>query len=336
MIPPAKASPKSMYGPRGVFYDGNVLAVADTGNHRVLLWFSLPKKNHAEADVVLGQRDFLSDSPNAGGDPSRGLYMPCGVVIHEGRLIVADSWNHRILIWDSIPEKNFTPPDHVVGQPNLTSTEPSKGRKAKLYRFFWCYGVNIIDEYLLVCDTGNRRVIGWKGIPDYGQKPDILLEGEDMFFWPHSIAGNKDLVFIADAGKHRVLGWRGIENLASKPSVILGQRDMSSEEYINGPQSASSLRFPYGVSLGIDVLAVADTANNRVLTWAPPPSQGSYIPANGLVGQESFKDAGENRWKGVREDTLCWPYGVHVYGDLIFIADTGNNRVVIWRRELIF
>ena len=38
-------------------------------------------------------------------------------------------------------------------------------------------------------------------------------------------------------------------------------------------------------------------------------------------------------WDRVDADTLCWPYGLDWLGgetDLLAVADSGNNRVVVW------
>ena len=33
----------------------------------------------------------------------------------------------------------------------------------------------------------------------------------------------------------------------------------------------------------------------------------------------------------VADDSLCWPYGLSAAGDLLAVADSGNNRVTFWR-----
>ncbi len=64
----------------------------------------MPEHDGADADVVLGQPDFLSEGPAAGGtDVRRGLHLPTGVTVIDGRLVVCDAWHHRVLAWDGIP-----------------------------------------------------------------------------------------------------------------------------------------------------------------------------------------------------------------------------------------
>src|SRR5690349_5723921 len=67
---PEPAVPKraSMFGPRGCWAGpGGPLIVADTGNHRVLIWRDLPRLDASEPDYVLGQADFACDNRNRGG-----------------------------------------------------------------------------------------------------------------------------------------------------------------------------------------------------------------------------------------------------------------------------
>ena len=80
----------------------SVLIAADTGNHRVLIWHDPSTvSSHGDADVVLGQPDFTTEGAQAGGrGPEAGMRLPTGVIVHDSRLVVADAWNHRILIWD--------------------------------------------------------------------------------------------------------------------------------------------------------------------------------------------------------------------------------------------
>jgi hypothetical protein len=61
------------------------------------------------------------------------------------------------------------------------------------------------------------------------------------------------------------------------------------------------------------------------------------VPTDGaaadfVLAQPTFATNGENRWSSVEHDTLCWPYGISLRGDVLAVADSGNNRVVIWRR----
>jgi hypothetical protein len=52
--------------------------------------------------------------------------------------------------------------------------------------------------------------------------------------------------------------------------------------------------------------------------------------ADRLTGQRDFASKGDNGWGAARRDSLCWPYGLSVRDELVAIADSGNNRVMLW------
>jgi hypothetical protein len=141
------------------------------------------------------------------------------------------------------------------------------------------------------------------------------------------------MLFVADAGNHRVLGWRGAPTADRPADLVLGQPDfMTAAELPHRPQGPHRLRFPYGLTTAAGALAVADTANNRILLWPLAAGMPEGPEAAAVLGQPTFDAAGENRWTAVTDDTLCWPYGIASHGDLLAVADSGNNRVTLWRR----
>ena len=349
-LPDAKPSTSTFYAPRGVFFNDDYLVAADSGNHRVLIWNKVPTDDATPADVVLGQPDFETEGAKANGKSvEKGLHLPTGIRIFEGKLFVADSWHHRILVWNEMPTENFQKPDYVIGQANLTEVTENRGQpKCSADSLYWCYGFNYINGIFYIADTGNRRVLGFYGIPEQNQPADFVIGQDDFetnlenrgldqkadeksFRWIHDIAGNGEMIYFADAGNHRVLGWSGTLDSDREAEVVLGQENFAkNSEFPYIKQGASRLRFPYSLSFDGNQLAVADTANNRVLFWNELPKTGFYQPADDVIGQPNFDENGENRWKMVDRDTLCWVYGIHLYNNKLAIADSGNNRVMIW------
>ncbi|WP_235682563.1 NHL repeat-containing protein [Mycolicibacterium poriferae] len=351
-LPQASPSMAWMYSPRGVFIDDSHVVVADSGNHRVLIWHGVPESDEQPADVVLGQPDGTSEGRAAGGrGPERGMNLPTGVAVVGGRLIVADAWHHRILVWDEVPQRNDVAPDVVLGQPDSSAVQPNAGRECSASTLYWPFGFAMLGPRFWVADTGNRRVLGWSGgIPEPGEPADIVLgqpgehaRGENRgeavgpasFRWPHAVTGADELLLVADAGDHRVLGWSPHPGGDAPADSVLGQQDFSSaDEWPYGPHSGDRFRFPYAVGLDQGRLAVADTANNRVLLWDELPSEPlGGRPADHVLAQPDFSSNGENRWALVGRDTLCWPYGLSLHGDRLAIADSGNNRVMVWERR---
>lgn len=347
MLPDARPTPSQLYAPRGVYFDDDVFIATDTGNHRVLIWFGMPNQDGQPADIVLGQQDFTSEGPQAGArGPANGVHLPTGVGIYDGHLYVADAWNHRVLVWNELPQKSDTPPDYALGQSNLEQVTENRGRGVDALGFYWPYGIAYIHDWFYVADTGNRRVLGWQGLPEPEQAPDLIL-GQDSsgireenrggavsansFRWPHALAGNGDQLYIADAGNHRLLGWSPIPTEDRAADVVIGQSNFSTaQEWPYTAQGPHRLRFPYAIAMAEQRLAVADTANNRILFWHNPPTEGAFQPADQVIGQPDFDAYGENHWKTVEPDSLCWPYGLHLHDNRLAIADSGNNRVMIW------
>lgn len=347
-LPSATPAADTLYGPRGVYLDQQRLIVADTGNHRVLIWHAHPTGDHAPADVVLGQPDFTTEGPNHGG-PARGLHLPSDVAVVAGNLVVADGWNHRLLVWDGIPTANYVAPAQVLGQPDFTSIAVNAGRERSATTFNWPFGFLVENDCWTILDTGNRRVLGFKGMPVDGASPAFLIGQNDptlgeenrggpacanSFRWPHAAVCFDGHLWIADAGNHRVLGWPTDSVGDTSASVVIGQLDFTSNsEFVLARQGPARLRFPYGVAANRDWLAVADTANNRILCWGrrdwaatPAGAEATHV-----LGQPDFFANGENHWKAVTHHTLCWPYGVAIHQDLLAVADSGNNRVMLWR-----
>jgi hypothetical protein len=351
-LPSASPSMAWMYSPRGVFLGDDHLVVADSGNHRVLVWHGVPDHDEQPADIVLGQPDGHTEGRAAAGrGPERGMNLPTGVLVHDGRLVVADAWHHRILVWNSVPEVSDVAPDIILGQDDAAAVEPNRGGDCSASTFYWPFGIAVVGSRFWVADTGNRRVLGWdNGIPDPGQPADIILGQPDAahrdenrggavgpasFRWPHDITGTDGLLLIADAGDHRLLGWSPEPDSDRDADIVLGQVDFTSaDEWPYGPHTGDRFRFPYAAQFDgcggpNERLAVADTANNRILLWDGMPRDGRT--ADHVLGQPNFASNGENRWTSVQRDTLCWPYGISLRGDRLAVADSGNNRVVVWR-----
>jgi hypothetical protein len=357
LVIPLAPSSSTMFGPRGAYLisPNGPLWVSDTGHHRLLGWRNLPTTDNQPADWVIGQPDFYHEGQNAKGTPGKAtVSVPTGICKCGTGLAVADAWNHRVLIWHNVPEDSNVPADLVLGQANFTDNEPNRGsQKPKANTFHWPYGIFYHQNQLFVADTGNRRLLIWHQLPtENGQPADIVLGQPDMtsrnengggsptaasMRWCHDITlWHGDLV-VTDAGNNRVMIWSDIPTENNAPcAVILGQKSFHSVELNQGVYfpNASSLSMPYGVDVAGDWLLVADTANSRLLGWKKPESllllQGA--DADGLVGQDSFTSKSENRNFGLpTRQSLNWCYGIKVCDDIAVIADSGNNRVLIWR-----
>lgn len=90
-------SASTLYSPQGVASNGTELYISDNGNNRVLYWKTWPTTNMQAADVVLGQPDFVTATT---GTTSTTLNSPVGLYLYGTQLVVTDSGNNRVLIYD--------------------------------------------------------------------------------------------------------------------------------------------------------------------------------------------------------------------------------------------
>ena len=354
---PIAPTPTTMFGPRAacLLSPTGPLWVADTGHHRLLGWQNLPTKDHQPADWIIGQPDFFHEGQNAKRTPGKSTFsVPTGICKCGNALAVADAWNHRILIWYNIPTDSHIPADLVLGQNNFLDNEPNRGNQQPTANtLHWPYGIFYYQGQLFVADTGNRRLLIWNQLPtENGQPADIVLGQPDMISrnenggdsptaasmrWCHDITMWDDNLVVTDAGNNRVMIWPGIPTENNTPcAVILGQKNFNFVELNQGfyLPNASSLSMPYGVDIWGDYLIVADTANSRLVGWKKRESilllQGA--DADVVIGQDNFTNKSENRNFGLAtRQSLNWCYGVKVCGENAVVADSGNNRVLIWK-----
>jgi hypothetical protein len=140
-------------------------------------------------------------------------------------------------------------------------------------------------------------------------------------------------MWIADTGHHRLLGWQRWPAADHTPADwLIGQPDFLREgRNAKASVTAHSLNVPTGVTACGNALAVADAWNHRVLIWYAAPRV-SHAPADIVLGQEDFSIGESNRGQAdPTAQTLFWPYGVHWDGEHLWVADTGNRRVLMWQ-----
>ncbi len=348
---PIAPAADSLFGPRGaaIVPESSHLIVCDTGHHRLLIWNGIPERDGQSADIVIGQQGFHAEGRNGKTSPGAAtLNVPTGVAAEKDVLAVADAWNHRVLIWRSIPDTNNQPADIVLGQPDFEQVQANRGGEVAANTLNWCYGVAFIDGKLLVADTGNRRVLIWNSLPrENGQPADLVLgqaefacrdenAGRDAGLmgmrWPHGLAMLGEKLLVSDAGNNRIMVWNRMPDEPGIPcDFVLGQKDAQSLEHNRGHYlpSAQSLNMPYALAASEDWLIATDTANSRLIGW-PAGGLEPDADAKGVAGQPDFTSKGDNRWQPPTRDSLCWPYGLSISGRIAVIADSGNNRVLLW------
>ncbi len=155
------ATAATMNVPTGICRFGDGVAVADSWNNRVLIWRTMPTESAVPADIILGQDDPAGQRPNRDLRAPRGdtMHWPFQVLVHDGRLYVADAGNRRILVWRTLPTETAQPADFALGQTDLESRSDNAGGPADARTMRWPHDLAIIDGRLAVADAGNNRVL---------------------------------------------------------------------------------------------------------------------------------------------------------------------------------
>lgn len=294
--------------PTAVASDGRRLVVADTDNNRVLIWNSIPAVNGQSADLVIGQQNFQGFTPGLSSSTLRG---PQGVWIQGERLFVADTQNHRVLIWNSFPTSNGKAADLVLGQPDFTTRQADDLNQQELKptqnNLLNPVSVTSDGTHLFVADLGHNRVLIWNSIPTQNQQPASVVVGQKDFtsflsnnvlglclptgtssegneLFPPRCAATMEFprfalsdgrrLFVADGGNDRVLVFNEIPtDNGARADLVLGQLSGQVNQISDSAEpllvaSARCVRAPMSLAWDGTNLYVSDPYNRRVLVYS--------------------------------------------------------------------
>ena len=113
-------------------------------------------------------------------------------------------------------------------------------------------------------------------------------------------------------------------------TVVLGQPDFTTTTE-NLTASQNNLREPTAVASDGVHLVVADTNHNRVLIWNRIPTTND-APADVVVGQPDFVSSGLPSGNAPTAKSMRGPQGVWIQNGKLYVADTQNNRVLIYNQ----
>jgi hypothetical protein len=334
---------QSLSSPTQAFWKGSKFFVVDANNSRVLIWNSFPTTNGQPADVVIGQPNMTSNTPNNGGISARTLSYPMGASYDGTRLFVSDNENHRVLGWNALPSTDQVAADLVLGQPDMVSSAGNNGGKSG-QTLLYPGGVYTDGSKLFIADYSNRRVLGWNTMPTVNQQvADFVLGQPDMtaggtnnggisarsmnVVTGVSVSGGK--LIVSDSGNSRVLIWNAVPATTHVAADrVIGQPDFISDLPNNSGTLSNNLRQPGGIYNDGDRFAVADTLHNRILIWKKIPASNN-IPADLVLGQPDLTSSVVNNG-GLSALSLNSPQALCSDGTKLFVVDKGNNRVLIW------
>ena len=296
--------------PKGIATDGVVFMMADGNNNRVLLWDELPTSN-VEPSLVFGQRDF---NTNNSGESETELKWPVDVAAAGGKYVIADTYNHRILIWNDLPQSNGSAPDLI-----LTGGEQSSSPDAEpsVDRFAWPWGVWTDGEKLIVASTSSGSANGgirfggwvliWNTFPTSPNQPaDIVLSADQQMGTPRSIT--------TDGQRFLLIGDHNAQSQTSQSGNWLWSTfPTESNQYPDGFLTEdNAMGWQAGdVNSNGDLMMIG----NGIHVWDGIPQSGNTAPAYTIDGEDWELRGGDG-------STIA------VTGDTIYVSDYNTNRII--------
>ena len=269
---------QSLYGPYGLALDaGGNLYVADATNNRVLE-YNHPLTNQT-ADTVFGQADFTHNEADQGGSTAAdSLSDPYGAAIDPaGNLYVADASNNRVLEYDQplanpVPTlASISPAAVPAGSPAFRLTVNGTGfvagsvvrwNGADLTTTYWSsYRLNATVPASDVATGGPFPITVFTPGPGGGATSSVDLALYDRV--GHDTRADQE--------------WGQPAFLANGPD----DARLLPDSRLNSPQDVA-------VDAASGRLFVADTYNDRVLSWPSAAAQANGQPADLVLGQANL------------------------------------------------
>lgn len=316
---PGSAFSVGLSSPTGLAVKNGDLYVVDSGNNRVLRYPKPALQPDTFPDLVIGQPGFNTRAPNNGGvsaaslsfinqdgNPVRGW----AAFDSGGNLYISDAGNRRVLRYSAAATAANVPngpaADLVLGAPDFT--------------------------------TISRQMDS--------SDPQTML-ARDKFFQPAGIvvdgAGN---IYVADydwqrRGAGRALVFTGALFNGVSATRIMGiaQRSQQNPSQPAPGTERTVLLQPEGVFLVGDRLAVVDVLTSRVLIFDPlsqwPAESVTFSPAAvNVLGQGDYTTLLPNRGRPEpAQNSLAFPVAAAASSTEVFIADSANNRVLVFSRD---
>lgn len=297
--------------------------------------------NNQNAVAWAGQTAANANAANQGGAAAQGtLNLPSGsVYVNASKMYVADTSNNRVLAYAAVPTTGAAGnASFVLGQASGAYTATGSATSAAGMFQPSTPGLNGATNFA-VADTNNNRILVYTGVPTatasavsfVGQATATTrasgCTGTTLNAPRHAITTPSGLFVVADTNNNRVLIWNTAASAVggtTAATFVLGQ-SAATTCTAAATVSASTLNAPTSLWADTTRLYVADTGNNRVLI---------YTLSGLATGQAASVIIGQSTVSGAAAATtstgLSSPKAVFGANGQLFVADTGNNRVLVY------
>ncbi|MBI4868805.1 MAG: hypothetical protein HY816_17850 [Candidatus Wallbacteria bacterium] len=180
---------KTLRQPTNVALASGKVLVTDSDSNRVLIWNSIPAQSATDADLVIGQTSFTVGTASSIMQPGPAkLRMPQDVASDGVRMAVADTGNHRVLLWNAIPAVNGQPADSLIGHADFDTSIVNDGRRLSAFSLNLPADVKFEGDSLWVTDD-NRRLLRFDLPPATRVSVNAGLDREANLGAPVSLSG---------------------------------------------------------------------------------------------------------------------------------------------------
>jgi len=222
-----------------------------------------------------------------------------GMTIYDEKLYVADTDNHRIVVYDlenneklltfTSPMQNYCESTHTWTKAVIDCTVEMRNLPTS---------IEIIDEKIFVAYGFQDEIQVFDLDGNYSWKFGSSGTQAGQFNTPHRLAALNNELFVADSENHRIQVFDNGGNFL--------------RQFGTYGDSIGQLNSPIDVHAYDSQIFVADSARASILVF----------DLNGEFAREF--EVGQNT------SDISQPFGVFVYDDLIFVSDVGDSTVKIF------
>ncbi|MES9874062.1 MAG: thioredoxin-like domain-containing protein [Candidatus Sedimenticola sp. 6PFRAG7] len=296
--------------PGKIISSGEDLIVSDTLHHRIVIGNSSGDQMRVIGNGTAGFRD--------GSLESAQFAYPQGMVKSGNTLYLADTGNHALRQVDLSTATVST----IAGNGQLAQQmHPASNARSIALRSPWDLALDGNDLYIAM--AGSHQI--WRLELDTGKIAPFAGSGREglddgalkvaTFSQPSGLALSDGKLYVADSEASAI---REIDLKKGRVKTLLGKGlfEFGDED---GKRGEVKLQHPLGLSmLDNNSLLIADTYNHKIKRYDLVSGEVSTIVGNGQPG-DGVQMLGAS---------LNEPGGIAVNGDLIWVADTNNDRII--------
>lgn len=306
-----KRPPTSLRQPTDIAYDNarNVVYILDSGHNRIVAAGLDGKVQAIIGSGVSGKSDGAFDSAS--------FNTPQGICFANGKLYVADTFNHLIRQIDPSSRKVKTIAGTGRRAPGINHKIAGQGLSVPLSS---PWDVVVIGDKLYIAMAGfhqlwvldlkTDQVRAFSGSAQEGLKDGSAVDAE--LAQPAGMSSDGSQIFLADS---EVSAVRKIDSNTGAVKTLVGTGLFDFGD-IDGPFAGCRLQHPLSVAPHNGLIYVADSFNHKIKVLDPARKTVSTLVGSGKPGNSDgdFPQFFE-------------PSGLTIIPDGILVADTNNNAI---------